>query len=118
MQRTHILGISLLALGMLAACGGSPSLTVSESSKTVIAGDGATTFTAALSTSERPGDVATIDWVLTGPGSISKTTGTSTDYTPPATIASSTTATLTATSGSLSASVAITINPPPDIHGK
>ncbi len=110
MQQRRSIGITLLTLCMLAACGESPSLTLSESSKTVNAGGGPTTFTATLTGTE-----GTVTWALTGPGSVSTTTGTSTDYTPPATVASPTNATLTATSGTLSASVAITIHPPPTI---
>ncbi|MCI0570739.1 MAG: hypothetical protein L0Y66_08310 [Myxococcaceae bacterium] len=105
MQQPRTIGIALLALSLWAACG-EPTLTLSESSKTVTAGDAPVTFTATLSGAE--GDVT---WALSGPGSISATTGASTEYTPPEAVASATSATLTATSGSLSASVAITINP-------
>lgn len=48
-------------------------------------------------------------------GTLSATTGLSVTYTPPASLASPTTVQLTATSGSLTASANITINPPPTL---
>jgi hypothetical protein len=53
-----------------------------------------------------------VSWALNGPGSINPTTGGNTTYTPPASVASATTATLTATSGTLTASATITVNSP------
>jgi hypothetical protein len=53
-----------------------------------------------------------MSWSLTGPGSITPSTGNTTSYTPPTSVASATTATLTASSGSLTSSATITINPP------
>ncbi|HET9156836.1 MAG TPA: hypothetical protein VFN91_09235, partial [Myxococcaceae bacterium] len=54
----------------------------------------------------------TVSWSLTGPGSITPATGNTTSYTPPTSVASATTATLAASSGSLSSNATITINPP------
>lgn len=81
-----------------------PSLTVSPTTATVTEGGAAIPFTATLVSSN-----ATINWTLTGPGSLSSTTGTTVNYTPPAT-GGPTTATLTATAGALTASATITIN--------
>ena len=65
------------------------------------------TFTATLNNT-----TGTVSWTLSGPGSIDPATGATTSYTPPASVASATTATLTASSGSLTSSATITINPP------
>lgn len=110
--------ISLLCL--LVGCGGSsgnpdagppppgtPSLTVSPTSKTVIAGGSPISFSSTLLNA-----TGTVSWALSGPGSINPATGSSTTYTPPASVGASTSATLTATSGTLTASATITINAP------
>lgn len=112
---------SLPLLCLAVACGGgsgnddggggnNPSLSISPASSTVIAGGSPVNFTATLANT-----TGTISWALSGPGSIDPATGASTSYTPPASVASSTTATLTATSGSLTASATLTVNPPPTI---
>jgi len=111
--------LSLLCLAL--ACGGGsgnngggggndPSLSISPPSATVIAGGSPVNFTAALANT-----TGTVSWALTGPGSISPASADTTSYTPPADVASATTATLTATSGSLTATATITVNPPPTI---
>jgi len=102
---------SAILLALAAACGGrstsaAPSLAVSPTARTVLAGSAATTFTATLSDSSDP-----ITWSLTGPGTISPATGAATSYTPPATATATATATLTATAGGLTASATITVNP-------
>lgn len=112
MKHFRWIAISVL-LVFLAACGaggGAPTLSISPSSTTVTAGGAPVNFSATLT-----GASGTINWSLTGPGSLSATSGTSTAYTPPASVASATSATLTATSGSLTATASITINPPPTI---
>jgi len=109
--------VSLLCL--LIGCGGSgpnnnnnnnggntPSLSVSPSTSTVVAGGPPVNFTSALLNAS-----GTVSWALSGPGSIGASTGTSTTYTPPASVGSPTSATLTATSGTLTASATITVNP-------
>jgi hypothetical protein len=58
-----------------------------------------------------PASGDTIVWSLQGSGSIAPTTGPSTTYTPPASVAASEVATLTATAGSLTTSAQITVNP-------
>ena len=112
----HVHHVLLLAV----ACGGgsgnnngggnNPSLAISPASSTVIAGGSPVNFTATLANT-----TGTVSWALSGPGSIDPATGDTTSYTPPASVASSTTATLTATSGTLTASATITVNPPPTI---
>jgi alpha-tubulin suppressor-like RCC1 family protein len=107
--RIGIAGASLLMFSV--ACGGSnltPSLAVTPSMLAVTAGATLTSFTATLI-----GSSDTISWSLSPPGTgtLSTTTGGATNYTPPASVASATTATLTATAGSLLASATITINP-------
>jgi len=109
--------VSLLCLFM--ACGGGSgnntgggggndaSLTVLPASSTLIAGGAPLDFTATLVSAS-----GTIAWALSGPGSIDPSSGNVTRYTPPATVASSTTATLTATSGSLTSRATLTVNPP------
>jgi hypothetical protein len=124
---------SLLLLCLTVACGGesgnndgggggnTASLSISPASLTLIAGGGPVIFTADLATA-----TATVSWTLSGPGSIDPASGNSisyassasyisTSYTPPASVASATTATLTATSGTRTASATITVNPPPTI---
>jgi len=106
-------------LGLVIGCGGSgpvnngnndsgtPSLTVSPITATVIAGASPVTFSSTLVHA-----TGTVSWALSGPGAIQPTTGSSTAYTPPASVGAATTATLTATSGTLTASATITVNPP------
>ncbi|RIH90939.1 hypothetical protein Mterra_00017 [Calidithermus terrae] len=105
-----LLGSLLLLLLVACPGGGAPKLTVSPKTQTVVAGGAPVNFTATLT-----GASGTITWSLSGPGSISTTTGAGTTYTPPASVASPQTATLTATSGSLSDNATITINPPASI---
>jgi uncharacterized protein YkwD len=81
-----------------------PTLSVAPTTATVTVGGAAIPFTATLANSN-----AAIAWTLTGPGSLSATTGATTNYTPPTTGGAST-ATLTATAGALTASATITIN--------
>lgn len=88
--------------------GGGPALGVSPLTLTIAAGAAATSFTAT-----QTGASAAISWSLTGPGTFSPATGTTTWYTPPQVVASTTTATLTATAGGLTVGATITINPPP-----
>jgi hypothetical protein len=93
-RRVSAAGVLLLCLGCGSSGGNNnnnPSLSVSPSTTTVIAGGTAVSFTATLSNA-----TGTVSWTLTGPGSITPLTGTNTSYTPPAAVASATTATLTA----------------------
>jgi len=112
--RCWLTSLSLLCLAV--ACGGgsgnndgggggnTPSLSISPASSTVIAGGAPVKFTANLANA-----TGTVSWALTGPGSIDPASGNSTSYTPPASVASATTATLTATSGTLTASATIAV---------
>lgn len=74
--------------------GGNPSLSVSPTSRRVVAGGSPVNFTSTLVDA-----TGTVSWALSGPGSIDPTTGSSTSYTPPASVGAATTATLTATYG-------------------
>lgn len=108
--------LSMSLMPLLTACPGggggtTPTLTVSPTSATLTAGTGNQVFNATLSNAS-----GTINWALSpNVGTLSATTGTSVTYTPPATIASSTTVQLTATSGSLTATANIAVNPPANI---
>ncbi|MDX2006538.1 MAG: hypothetical protein SFU83_14795 [Meiothermus sp.] len=88
-----------------------PAIGVSPKTRTVVAGSAATAFTVTLSTAK-----GTITWSLSpNLGSLSATTGTSVNYTPPANVAAATTVTLTATSSGVSDSATITISPLPTL---
>ncbi len=95
---------------LLTACpgggGGTPSLAISPKPSTVTAGT-VVTFNATLSNA-----TGTINWTLSGAGSLSATTGTSVTYTAPASVPTPASVTLTATSGSLSDNVNFTIAAP------
>ena len=80
-----------------------PSISIDPPNATVTVGGSAIPFTATLANSSEP-----INWTLTGAGSLSATTGTTTNYTPPATGTAST-ATLKATAGTLEQTATITI---------
>ena len=83
------------------------SLIVNPRTATIDAGGGAVAFAATLT-----GSSNAISWTLTGPGSISTSTGPSTAYTPPPSVSVPTTATLTASAGvNLYATASITVNP-------
>jgi hypothetical protein len=84
-----------------------PSIAITSPSLSFTAGGEGATFTAAPFGSDDP-----VGWSLDGPGSISTTAGTATDYTPPDSVAGNTTASLSATAGRLSTTVTITIRPP------
>jgi trimeric autotransporter adhesin len=82
-----------------------PTLIVDPKTRELTVGGVTVVFTAALTNSS-----ATINWTLSGAGSIpANSTGNSVSYTPPAT-GGATTATLTATAGALSDSASITVN--------
>lgn len=87
-----------------------PSIEVSPTSVKLRAGDPAQTFTATVRNSS-----ASVSWSLGGPGSLSATSGTSTQYTPPATLSGPASATLTASlSGTgKTAQADIALSPPP-----
>lgn len=98
----------------LTACPGqtpTPTLEVSPTAKTVTAGGSAETFNATLKNSSE-----TISWSFDpNLGTLSATTGESVKYTPPATIASTTTVTLTASAAGLKQNITIIVNPPPAV---
>lgn len=82
------------------------SITISPTSKIFEAGSAAVAFTATLQNSSDA-----ITWVLTGPGTLSATTGSSVTYTPPATVTAATAATLAASAGTVTATASITVTP-------
>jgi hypothetical protein len=83
-----------------------PFITITPGSRAFVAGAVGASFDATLNGSSEP-----ITWTLSGPGTLSDTTGASVIYTPPATIATLTNATLTATAGTLTANAAISVAP-------
>ncbi len=105
--------LSMSLIPLLTACpgggGGTPSLVISPKPSTVTAGTNVT-FNATLTNA-----TGTINWTLSGAGSLSATTGTSVTYTAPASVPTPATVTLTATSGSLSDSANFTIAAPATI---
>lgn len=107
MKRAMIF-VALALVFLFAACGGTaPSLSVSPAIATVTAGDGPTSFSAALS-----GASGAISWSLSPElGTLSSSTGPSVNYTPPAAVANEQTVTLTASAAGLSASATITVEP-------
>ena len=106
-----------VALTLVACSGGGPPtpspsdspLNITPETATVSPGDAPITLTATLI-----GSGGTINWSLspaTDAGTLSATTGTSVQYTPPIQIASTQTVTLTATAGTASKSVQIKLKP-------
>ncbi len=110
MSPKHIWFLSLILF--LTACPATtpstPTLTVTPSSLTILAGNAPSPFEALASNSS-----GEITWSLQGPGSLSKTSGPNTDYIPPASTASPQTATLSASlvEGNTTDQATITINP-------
>lgn len=105
--------VFVVLFALLAACTTTaptpttPTITIVEGNKTVNPSDDPITFTASLQNSTEA-----ITWLLNGGnGSISTTSGESTIYTPPSS-SNGGTDTLTATAGSATNSVTITINAP------
>lgn len=84
------------------------SLGVNPTALVVTAGGAASNLTATPH-----GSSNAIAWTLSGPGTISTTTGAITAYTPPASVTAETNATVIATAGSVSGRATITINPIP-----
>lgn len=85
------------------------ALTVNPTSRTVVAGTGPTTFSAALRHSS-----ATVGWSLStgAPGTLSGTGGATVTYTPPGSVAGPTELTLVASAAGFTAPVAVTVVPP------
>lgn len=107
MRRFAVLASTLCLALLLSACpatGG--SLVITPTSANVTAAGASVLFTATLAAGG-----ASFSWSLAGPGTLSTATGPSTEYTPPASVAVETTATVTVTSGSLARSATVTIAP-------
>ncbi|HEX2865293.1 MAG TPA: DUF1565 domain-containing protein [Deinococcales bacterium] len=114
LARPSWLAAALLALLTACPTGGGPGgLSVSPASASLTPGDAPVTFTA------RGGD-ANLAWTLdpAGAGTLSATTGTSVQYTPPAGASAPLTVTLTAAApgGTPAASASIAINPIPALY--
>ncbi len=116
----RILGalFALSAACLLAGCGGSSggsngascpagaTLSLAPKPQGIAAGSGPVTFFGNLT-----GCDAMIAWTLSGPGSIDRAEGTPVVYTPPATVASATPATVAIAAGGLVDSVTFAVNP-------
>lgn len=89
-----------------------PPITITVTGPTsVVAGGAPVTYTATLSSGS-----ATVTWTLTGPGSLSPTTGSETSYTPPPTTDQGASLTLTASAtGATPGTLAITLAAPATI---
>jgi hypothetical protein len=106
--------LPLVALTLLISCQGSdppddtPSLILTPPSLSVNAGDAATTFVATVQNSTE-----TVTWSYSGPGSITPSSGSTTSYTPPTSIDSTQSGSLTAVLGStgVSATAPIVVYP-------
>jgi len=117
-MRLCLVFLGVLAVGLFAGCGSSSgggdtancpagaTLSLFPKPQSVTAGGTPVIFYGALLNCTEM-----VAWKLTGPGSIDKATGTPVVYTPPATIASATSATLTITAGGLMDSATFTVNP-------
>jgi sugar lactone lactonase YvrE len=103
------LALGLIAVTFTACPADGPTLDISPTSSTVVAGAPAVKFSATTNSSE------TIRWSLIGPGSISNVTGSSTEYTAPAanTVTGQVNASLSASVGGLSKTSSIKIDPAP-----
>ena len=105
-MRSRLVATCCLVASLLAACSSStsnPQLTVTPSG--AVTTTGPTIFTS-------PATGQTVTWALSGPGSLSATTGNSVVYTPPAAPGLGKTATLTASAGGATATVQLTIGLP------
>jgi dienelactone hydrolase len=120
---TALLAVGYVSAMVLSGCNSSSSappppvtsVNFSGGSSQIIAQGQSATITAIV-TNDSSGKGVT--WKLTGPGALSKQTGTSVEYDAPASVASNVTATVTATAGADPAKSALftfTITPPPPI---
>ncbi len=110
--------LAISAGGTLAGCGSSSgsgdgatcpagaTLSLAPKPQTIAAGSGPVTFFGNLTGCDQM-----IAWSLSGPGSIDRTQGTPVVYSPPATIASVTAATVSITAGGLVDTATFTVNP-------
>jgi len=108
----------VLGLTLVGACGGSgggdhgatcpagATLSLSPKPQAVSAGGSSVTFYAGLN-----GCSEMVTWTLTGPGTLSANQGTPVVYTPPSSLATATTATVTIGAGGLTDSATFTVNP-------
>ncbi len=87
-----------------------PTLTLSPSSLTIVAGTAGVNISANLL-----GSTETVNWTLEGVGSLSNTSGKTTVYTPPSSVTTAQTVKLTARAGALSQSATLTVTPAPKL---
>jgi hypothetical protein len=113
MKNLKLLLVLLIGVVGLVSCltqtpAKTPTLAISPGSATLTAGTGSAGFTATLTDS-----TSAISWAISPDlGSLSSTSGTSTTYSPPATVSSATAVTLTASSsGAASVTATINVNP-------
>jgi hypothetical protein len=85
-----------------------PRLSITPVMNLATAGGSATSFVATL-----PNSTAGISWTRTGKGTLSFSSGTTNNYTPPGALTASETETITVTSGGASVSAMVTVNPAP-----
>ncbi len=121
MSRAWIMAVVLAVLSPI-GCGGSgddggdgeetcpPGTTLEVHPATITLVAGSVGFDAIGGLSDCP---AMVQWTLSGPGSLSATEGIPIHYTPPATVATVTTATLTASAAGLVDTIVVTITPGP-----
>ncbi len=111
------IAVGMVLAGLLIGCGdksgdgdgpcpAGATLSIAPKTRSVTAGGPAVAFYANLTNCTEM-----VAWTLTGPGSIDSALGTPVNYTPPASVASVTTATLTISAGGLSDAATITISP-------
>gem|GEM_PF-1809127 len=109
-MRTRTFLLSSLSLALFAACSPTPTptLSVTPESISATAGDTATALEAKVENSS-----ATVNWKLTGDGTLSATQGVKVSYTPPATLNSSAAAFITASlsDGTLNKIITVSLKP-------
>jgi hypothetical protein len=107
MKKLKITLLCLISTVSLVACLKTPILSITPGSAALKAGAGSATFTATLTDGSEA-----ITWAINPDiGSLSSATGTSTTYTPPATVPGATVVAVTASSkGAASVTATITIN--------
>ena len=124
MSRAWIMAVVLAVLSSI-GCGGSggdggdgedtcppgTTLEVHPATITVVAGSAGFDAVGGLS-----GCPVMVQWTLSGPGRLSATEGIPVHYTPPATVPSTTTATLTASGAGLVDTIVVTITPAPGVR--
>ncbi len=116
-MRVLAIGLGIVCGGLLVGCGGTSgdgggacpagaTLAIAPKTMSVTAGGPVVPFFANLT-----GCTEMVAWRLSGLGSIDRVEGTPVNYTPPASVASATTATLTISAGGLTDAATVSISP-------